>query len=86
MLDSCGQEIVFRRNLKDILLGNAQFDLPLHQINDLREQLKGKEMEPENVVLLLRARIAELDWLLDEANCMVHAAEEHIDKLESKGT
>ena len=74
-----------RADLKEVILGkNKTIDLPLHEIHNLRELLKGKETEPENVVPLLRARIAELEWLLDEVDSALPAAGEHIKTLEGK--
>jgi len=82
MLDKYGEEIVFRANVVDVMHGKDRFDLPLHHIHEVKEQLTGKELEPENIVLLLRARIAELDWFFEEANCFIHGAKEHVKKLE----
>lgn len=74
-----------RAELLDVILGeNKIIDLPLHEISEIREKLKGKETEPENIISLLRARIAELEWLLCESEEVLHAAAEHIKTLEGK--
>lgn len=79
-----GGKTVYVSELKNVMFGVCRFEMALHEIMDLRERLKGKELEPENIVPLLRARIAEQDWFLDEANGVIHAAGEYIKKLEGK--
>jgi hypothetical protein len=74
-------DFIPRVDLKEVILGSKQIDYPLHVIEDMRKAYAGHETEPLNMELLLRARISELQWLLNEANGMVHAAERHIDYL-----
>lgn len=54
-------------------------------VHEVYEKFQGKKISSrKNQIKLLEARIGELLCLLDEANCMVNAAKEHIDKLEGR--
>ena len=71
---------LLRCDLKDLLLGkNKNIDMALHDIHTIRQACEGHETEECNIVPLLRARIAELEWLYNEQDCMMQALRDHVD-------
>lgn len=68
-------------NLEAILLNQAPARLGLTAIHELRAQLKGRELEEDNVVPLLVARIAELELALEFSDAILNAAKERIQRV-----
>lgn len=59
-------------------------EFSLHELDQIRNSLNGKKWTPEERELLLRVRIAELEWCYDNLDCHLHAAQQHIESLENK--